>query len=287
MKELVNKGIVIVATGHPYYGRQAYNLAISIKAVEDIPVSVLYAGRALNHLSEDQINYFDKVIELDGKVPQGSGAKLWVNEYSPYKETLLFDADMLWLPKRKPSDLFDELKDVDFTAITEGYHDGEDKGNPVYFYWASVEEIRNVYKIEGKIYQWRSEVMYFKKTSKVTKLFAQARKIFINPKLNTIKEYAGGVPDELALNIAAAIQGIEPHIEKWQPAFWWKMNNQIVPGFDELYSYYLASFGSNVASQPVKGLYNRVMKVASYKLGVSHVFPLHSKRDYLPERTKA
>lgn len=281
------KGVVVVATGHPYYGRQAYNLAVSIKAVEDTPVTVLYAGRALNHLSDIQLNFFDKIIELKEDVPNGAGAKLWVNEYSPYKETLLLDADMLWMPKKKPSELFHAVKDVEFTAITEGYHDGQDHGNPVYFYWASVEEIREVYKIEGKIYQWRSEVLYFKKTAATKKLFAQARKIFLNPKLNTIKEYAGGVPDELALNIAAAIQGIEPHAEKWQPSFWWKMNNQIVPGFDQLYSYYLASFGSNVASQPVKSLYNRIMKAASYKLGVSHVFPLYSKREYLPERQKA
>lgn len=281
------KGIVIVATGHPYYGRMAYNLAVSIKAVEDMPVSVLFSGNALNHLSEDQLNFFDKIVELPGSVPQGSGAKLWVNEFTPYKETLLLDADMLWLPKKTPSQLFDELEEVEFTAITEGYHNGEDHGNPVYFYWASVEEIREVYKIEGKIYQWRSEVLYFKKSAKNSKLFRQAQKIFLNPKLTTIKEYAGGVPDELALNIAAAIQEMEPHVEKWQPAFWWKLNNQIVPGFDQLYSYYLASFGSNVASQPVKALYNRVMKAAAYKLGVSHVFPLHSKREFLPERAKA
>lgn len=280
------KGIVIVATGHPYYGRQAFNLALSIKAVEDWPVSVLFSGRALNHLSDQQLSYFDKIIELQGDVPENSGAKLWVNEYTPYKETLLLDADMLWLPKKVPSQLFDELKDVEFTAITEGYHNGEDHGNPVYFYWANVQEIREVYKITGTIYQWRTEVMYFKKTAKVNKLFAQARKIFANPKLSSIKQFADGVPDELAINIATAIQGIEPHVQKWQPAFWWKLNNQIVPGFTELYSYYLASFGSNVASQPVKKLYDRIMKAAAYKLGVSHVFPLYSKKSYLSERQK-
>jgi hypothetical protein len=280
------KGIIIVATGHPYYGRQAYNLAVSIKAVEDIPVSVLFSGRALNHLSEQQLSYFDKIIEMEDTVPQSSGAKLWSYEYTPYKETLLLDADMLWLPKKKPSELFEEVKDVEFTAITEGYHDGEDHGNPIYFFWANVSEIREVYKVTGTIYQWRTEVMYFKKSAKVNKLFSQAKKIFLNPKLASVKKFADGVPDELALNIAAAQQGVEPHVQKWQPAFWWKLNNQIVPGLQQLYSYYLASFGSNTASQPVKLMYNRIMKSAAHKLGVTHVFPLYSKREYLPERSK-
>lgn len=280
------KGIVIVATGHPYYGRQAFNLALSIKAVEGWPVSVLFAGNALNHLSDQQLSLFDKIIAMEDTVPASAGAKLWAYEYSPYKETLLLDADMLWLPKKTPSELFEELKDVEFTAITEGYHNGTDHGNPVYFYWANVQEIRDVYKITNTIYQWRTEVMYFKKTAKVNKLFSQAKKIFLNPKLTSIKQFAEGVPDELAVNIAAASQGIEPHVQKWQPAFWWKLNNQIVPGFQQLYSYYLASFGSNVASQPVKKLYDRIMKAAAYKKGVSHVFPLYSKKQYLSERQK-
>lgn len=280
------KGIVIVAVGHPYYGRQAYNLALSIKAVEDFPVTILHAGRAINHLSDIQLSIFDKIIEMCAHVPENSGCKLWSYEYSPYHETLLLDADMLWSPKKKPSDLFEEVKEVEFTGITEGYHDGEDHGNPLYFYWADISEIREVYKVEGMIYQWRSEVLYFKKGSTANKIFKQAKKIFLNPKLSTVKQYAGGVPDELAINIATAMSEIKPHQFNWQPAFWWKLNNRVVPDLNTVYGYYLVSFGSNIASDQVKKLYDRIMKAAAYKTGVQHVFPLASKRDYLPARAQ-
>lgn len=278
------RGILIIVNGHPYYGRQAYNLAVTIKANQEIPIAVAFGGTALNHLSEKQMEIFDHIIELPADAPKNSGVKLSAYDVTPFKETLVLDADMLWLPNKNPSELFEEVKDAEFTAITEGYHDGDDKGNPFYFYWADVSEIRKVYKVDGKIFQWRSEVMYFKKTPRVAKMFKEAKKIFANPRLTSVKQYAGGVPDELAINIAAAIHGFEPHEEKWQPAFWWKLNRSIVPDFPTLYGYYLASFGSNTATQTIKKLYDRIMKAASYKKGHQHVFPLMSKRDYLPER---
>lgn len=282
------KGIVICISGHPYYGRLAYNLCLSIKAVENFPVAVIYAGRALNHLSDKQKSVFDHVIEMtDPEIPISSGVKLWVNEYTPFKETLLLDADMLWMPKRKPSELFEELQGINFTAITEGYHDYETKEediNPAYFFWADVNEIAEVYKInKGKIYQWRTEVMYFKKADKI---FNLARKVYQNPNLKTVKVYATGIADELGINVSCAVHGIDPHVFRWQPAYWHMLNNMQIPDINSMYNYYLVSFGANNAPGSLKNFYDRVVKAACYKLGHQHLFTLMSKRDYLPERQK-
>lgn len=281
------KGIIIISVGNPYYGKMAYNLAVSIKSVEDFPVCVVHSGQSLNHLSESQKSVFDMLIPLPDNVPMGCGAKLWAYDITPFKETLLLDADMLWLPQRTPSEFFQELKDVDFTSITEGYWTKNEKDiNPVYFFWADPIEISEVYKVE-KVYQWRSETMYFKRSELVEDMFKTAQRVFLNSGLKTEAKYATGTADELGLNVAAAVHDIHPHKYKWKPAYWHLLNKGSYPEFAELYSnYYLASFGSNMASGISKQFYDRIMKVACRKMGRSHLFPLISKRGMIPERTK-
>lgn len=278
----MTNGILIVATGHPYYGRFAYNLAVSIRAVERFPIALLYNDRALNHLSEYQLSLFDHLIELPVEVTANQCSKLYAGEYSPFDNTLLLDADMLWLPNKKPSELFDTLKDVDFTGITEG-NDKEPAKN--YFFWADVAEIKQVYSIPGDIYQWRTEVVYFNKTGR--KMINRALEITKNPRLTTIKQFAYAVPDELGVNIATAEANIKPHAYKWQPSYWHLMHGNIIPSPAELYgNYYLISFGSNNASGTIKKVYDQLMKTYCNKLQIQHVFPLESKRLFLKERDK-
>ena len=283
MKETAHKqGIVIVATGHANYGRLAYNLAVSIKAVEDFPIAILYNDRALTHIGDHQIDIFDYIIPLDASIPANQSSKLYAADYSPFEQTLLLDADTLWLPVKKPSQLFSEVAESDFTGITEG-NDKDPAKN--YFFWADVNEIREVYKIEGDIYQWRTEVVYFNEKGK--DIIRKALEITKNPNLKTVKLFAYSVPDELGVNIAAALAGIRPHIYKWQPSYWHLMNGNIIPQPSKLYeNHYLISFGSNNSSGTIKKFYDTIMKAACYKLELQHVFPLKSKRDYLKERDK-
>lgn len=283
-------GILIYATDHPYYGRMAYNLALTIRATGDTtPIAVAYRGSALNHLSKSQMEAFDHVIVIANDLPRGSGIKLWSNLHSPFKNTLVLDADMLWLPKKTPEMLFAELAGVEvFTAITEGRYNIDSKktdSNPKYFFWANPEEIAKVYKIEsGNIYQWRTEVMYF--TDKSKRMFSKARKIFSSPNLTTIQHYAGGVADELAINVSAASLGIEPHAFRWAPSYWSRLHNHRIPEVPALSDYYLVSFGANFASSELKKLYDRLVKASCYKMGLQHLFTLQSKKDHLPERAK-
>ena len=277
-----NKGIVIVATGHAAFGRMAYNLCLSIKSVEDFPVAVLHSGNALKHLSDMQKSNFDHIIEMGTEVMAGTCSKLYAYKYSPFDCTLLLDADMLWLPKQKPSDLFKQLDGVTFTGITEG---SEDKPHPKYYFWADVSEIKEVYKPEGKLYQWRSEVLYF--TREAALIFEDAISIVSNPRLESIKLFAHKPPDELGINIATAIHNVKPHVINWQPSFWHLMNGGVVPDHNMLYmKYWLISFGSNMITGTLKKVYDRLMKAACYKLGVQHVFQIESKRNFLPDRNK-
>lgn len=273
-------GIVIIATGHPYFGRMAYNLALSIQACEQTRICIVHDGQALSHLSEIQLRVFtdNKVLPEDYRT--GVQAKLHLDQLTPYEQTIYLDADMVWIGQRKPSELFLELKGNNFTAITEG---DSDNPNNKYYFWADPAEIKAVYKVQ-KVYQWRSEVMYFEKG---TKLFKEARKLKPGNTLKSTKLFGYALPDELFINIATALLGIIPHKYQWTPAYWMRMHGEMLPKPAELANqYYLLSAGSNYASSQMKKSYDTYMRYAANKTGTTHLFPLKSKKEWLPERQK-
>lgn len=290
---LKQRGILLLATGHPYYGRMAYNLAMSIKAVDaDFPICIIHSERSLNHLSDNQKKYFDEMILLPEDEAKGFAGKLHLDLLSPFEETLFLDADMAWLPKKGPNDLFNELSEVEYTGITEGYYDidtqNRDEISKKYYFWADLDEIIKKYEIEsGKIYQWRSEVIYFKKTDRVRSFFATAREIHSSHGLKSIIMFGHQIPDELGINISAAIHEINPHKYKWIPALWPRLHGGSTTQFEDIYlKYYLLSCGSNYTTGDIKKLYDRIIKCAANKFHTQHIFPLIDKKSFIPDRAK-
>lgn len=279
-----DKGILIVAVGHPYYGRMAYNLTMTIKSCEkDFPVAVVCSERSLNHLSAEQKSIIDHVIFAPG-ISQNCTSKLFAYQYTPFKKTLLLDADTLFVPGRLPSELFHQLDGVSFTGITEG-HDGD--VSQQYFFWCDPGEVKRKFPAIKKIYQWRSELIYFEKCAAIKKLFWDALKIASDPGV-TFKKYKNAVPDELAINIAAAINDIHPHVYKWRPSYWFQLNGGLTPNVPAISKqFWIISFGGDFSSPSVKRMYDNTTAAASYKLGLQHVFPLHSKQEFIvSERSK-
>lgn len=269
------KGITVIATSHPYYGRMAYNLALSIKATENIPIALFYRDPGISHLTDTQVSIFDHVIKLPEQFREGYCSKLHLDELTPFDQTLYLDADMLWLPFKKPSALFEELNGIQYTGITEG-KTGD--ANLAYYFWADESEIRSVYNVDN-VYQWRSEVIYFEKG---TKVFETARSL--DPKLKSIKRFGGSIPDELYFNIATSLNDVHPHRYKWTPAYWPRLNKDIIP--TNLSQYHLLSFGSNFASKGMKDKYKQIVMASAQKLGVRPMFELQSKRSFMVERQK-
>lgn len=138
-----------------------------------------------------------------------------------------------------------------------------------------------MYQVE-KIYQTRSEVIYFEKGCKV---FQFCRKLHPEVMLKTIRRFGEWIPDELYFNIAIAKLGIE--IKPFMPAYWSRLHNEIMPNLSVLYKqYYLLSFGSNAASPIMKRTYDNVMKVVCNKLRTPYQFKLKSKKEWAPGRLK-
>lgn len=274
---MLKNGIILIATGHANYGNMAYNLALSIKVVEEIPIAVVYAGDGLGHLGESQLSIFDHKIKLPENFRDGMGVKLHLDQLTPFENTLALDVDMLWLGKN-PSELFTQLSGAAFSIIIEG---DDEKPNPKYYFWADVKEIQSVYNVT-RIYQTRSEVIYFESGCKV---FENARNINPEHDLKTIRRFSEWIPDELYFNIACAQLGMT--LKQFMPAYWPRLHNENMPNLSVLYKqYYLLSFGSNAASPIMKRAYDNVMRVVCNKLGMPYIFRLKSKKEWAPGRLK-
>lgn len=285
------QGILLLAIGHPYYGRMAYNLAMSIKAVDkDVDITLAHTPSAIAHINERNMWVFDNKFPISDD-SQPFGAKLLMNQISPYERTLYIDVDTLWVNKQSPAMLLEQLKGIPFTGITEGMHDyaysEPEKSDPSknYFFWADLDEIGKVYAVSDKMYQWRAEFIYFEKCERTEEMFKLAREIYGDPKLKTVKKFADHIPDELAINIAACVCSMHPHIYKWKPSCWDRLLGDNMPHIDELINkYYIISCGSNANGGALKRVYNRITAACAYRLGLQHVFPLISKKEMMINR---
>lgn len=283
------QGILLVALGHGYYGRMAYNLAMSIKAIEPFTnITLVYTEHAIAHINQNNMWVFDNKMCLP-ETDQPFGVKLNLNSLTPYERTLYIDVDTLWVNKYGPSKLFEQLKGTLFTGITEGFHDYEnpDKSDPSkhYFFWADLEEAKDKWALTGKMHQWRSEFIYFENHEKTEAMFNLAKSVYVNPKLTKIKMFADHIPDELAINISTCVYNICPHQYKWQPSYWDRLYGGNMPSIQELqYKYYIISCGSNASFGALKRVYDRICAASAYRLKLQHVFPLISKKDMLTNR---
>lgn len=285
-------GILILALCHPYYGRMAYNLAMSIKS-RDVRtnITLVYTRSAISHINNDNMWVFDNKMEIANN-ENPFGKKLDIYNLSPYERTIYLDVDTLWVNKSAPSALFDQLRGVAFTGITEGFHDYSEPSksdhSKHYFFWADLDEIKKEFEIKNTIFQWRSEFIYFEKCEKISNLFIDGYEIYSELQrglLKSVKNFADNIPDELAFNIACGIHGITPHKYKWQPSYWDRLHGGNVPPIDELNSkYYIISCGSNANYGSLKRVYDRVAAASAYKLKLQHVFSLISKKEMLTTR---
>lgn len=296
IENMLETGIILLALGHPYYGRMAYNLAMSIKAVDrNVHITLVYTDGAISHINQRNMWVFDNKMQIDDDM-QPFGKKLDLYDLSPYERTIYIDADTLWVNKCSPAKLFEQLKGVSFTGITEGFHDYEEpqKSNPnkEYFFWADLAEIIDKYPLAAwsdkskKIYQWRGEFIYFEKDEDAEEAFIVMKKVYADAhKMTTVKKFANHVPDEYAINVGAAMCGIQPHKYKWKPTYWDRLHGGNMPTIEELqHLYYVISCGSNGNSTALKRVYDRVCAASAYKLGLQHIFPLISKKEMLTNR---
>ncbi len=299
-KKPYTRGVLLFATGHAYYGECAVRLAASLKANDpDLLISVVTDAPAQIKSIDLHRELFDRLIAPDNAyLYQGAKRvdirqKIFAYDISPYDETLMLDVDMLWLPKKKPSALFEELKDLDFTIQNTGYADlsKDNVDDQVYYYWAPISACKAAYGFkEGKFYQMTGELVYFKKTERVRQWFDVVREIYDNCKVTSIAEFANQkTTDELAYSIASVITGLYPHKDNWLPVYWPFRNDYLMRTIGTSYidlakTYYAMSVGGNELPGNYKEQYELLARGYHCKMKITLPAALRDKKKSIPER---
>lgn len=304
-----SKGVVIIAGGSNYYGMCAANLAASIRYKDkNIPITIFTDGSALKDVGypmlpsglKADIVVMDEKFYTDPKTGKHNFymAKSRLFDLTPYDYTLYLDADSMWLKKASIEEFFEQQGESVFNMANEGYVDidsGQSHLSGFYTHWKDVSSLREIYgrQIAGKrLYQLRSELIYFKKCAETRKLFAAVRKVYDNPKTDSAT-IAGVLPDEYSFNLACAITGVYPATDKWYPMYWEYKNTvmfQLRLGLRPLSDvqvvadFYAYSIGGNRLSEKQTMFYREKMKGFYSQQRFGEPFIIPNKRDVLPAR---
>lgn len=293
------KGIVLLAGFHHSYATSAMGLVASIRKTDKETPIIVYTTQGL--IPEKKLHVFEVVLNAKVKVLDSKyymtgnqvtfvKAKTHLYELSPFQKTIYLDVDMVWLPRKTPGMLFSSLEGCPFTTISEGYFDTTEnilRTSGFYYYWSDKYDIVNAYpdiKKHGKLWQLRSEFMYFEKSPETKKLFSLVKKIYAQP-LTRPTKIGESLPDEYAFNIATSIMGMPPHSEQYSPVFWdfKRMIKRQTP-VDEhtiMSQYYAYSVGGNETQPDQKSFYNRQIKGSMNAMGIpGYSFTIRDKKDF-------
>lgn len=286
-KKNESKGVIIFALGHPYWGELAENLAMSIRYTSDIPITLLVGESGGNHVRKPHL--FHKIESISDKCYMSHGraayvkAKTFAVELSPYKHTIMLDADMAWLPKKPIDELF---FDIDFTMANRSFKDLNDETEG-FGVWTDPKQVKEAYGFtKGKLYNLSSEYVMFKKTKEVRKLFKDAQRIFDTPKVHPKMMFQMGIPDELPFSISMIKNDLYPHQDNFLPFYWETAEQRQLDPKTMHAAYYAYSMGGHMSRPGMKRFYDNL--VLYYYSAAQEKFPFQwrDKREIIPERTK-
>lgn len=300
------RGIVMIAGGNSqYYGNCAVNLCASLRYKDkDIPITIFEHNNAIPLHRRTMLQYAMKVdiqqlseeacTDKTGRVNYYK-AKTRIYDLSPYEHTLYLDADTLWLPSITPSAFFDKWESKDFDIINEGHYDlltGEDHTTGFYTFWGDADTMLK--RLGGtpkgdRLYQMRSELIYFKKTPANRVFFNKVKAVYDGP-LTTMSLIGDKLPDEYAFNMAGLYTGVKPATEKWYPMYWHfkhvLVHKRQLDRFAIMTDYMAYSVGGNKLNEVQKRFYNeRVLGYFSVQ-GFATPWKIVNKKDVLPDRVK-
>lgn len=283
----MGKGILIVALGHPYYGRMALNLAMSLKFTSKVPIALAYNQSAITHIS-GHLDKFDKLIEVPEKYFTKKSnveyikAKTHLYNLTPFTETLYLDADTLWLPKKSVDLVFKDLENENLVIQSRGSVMLDQENLKRKSFWCDLKEYKEAYGGE-KFYSLSSEFIYFKKCKEVAKFFSDSVKIYDNLKISHTM-FAGGIPDELIFNISMLQNKIVPTKEVYTPIYWEQAERKNMKPAQMHSEYFAYSVGGKLLSSTEKKFYDNLANFYGTHFKVHH-FKIKDKMSYLPERT--
>lgn len=286
------RGVVIIAVGNSQYGKMAANLAASIRfSDKHTNIHLIHTNGSISHLTEQHKKLFTTMSVCPASCMTKNGTinyvmpKACIYELSPYDETLMIDADVLWFSSKRISELMQELSNTDFAAQSRGLFDysiGKKEGK--YTHWCDIDEAKKAYGLKGKFYQLSSELIWFRKNAETEKLFNKVKEVFVNPKIKPTVDFAGDMPDELAYNIASNLCGFEPRQPIDVFLYWYFMDSRTIPWSEVVEKYYGYSIGGNNIQQSTITRYSQLAKAHANALRLPYHFNIHPKSKWEQSR---
>jgi hypothetical protein len=221
-------GVVLLAFGKPQYYWAAYNLAFSIrKHSPNVNITVLFDDpikglsncpdlmkyiNHIGHIAADDL-YTNKKLD-PGKV------KVNLYKYLPYDCNLYLDVDAIALKDIQP--MIDELAQSgkDYISHCVGYHT-IDKGRDFKeMQWAWADKMWAHFNLlESYVMPAiNSSMQWIVKSSQTEAIYRTAKDLYFNHPMDVKdlkQKWGGGQPDELYMNVALAIHGIDPALKHY------------------------------------------------------------------------
>lgn len=273
----MKRGIVIISLGNSYYARMAYQLAFSIKANNNIAITLVSNNHST--LSDDEKKHFNSIVDFSCNSNEYLKTKTKLYDLSPYDETLYLDADMIILKDLSP--LFESLNDVVFTTAVRGRTHSKEWTAKTSM-WGNLTQ----HKFDDAYwYQMSSEFIYFKKTKEVEQLFKDA--VYYYENTEEFNKFANVMADEYAFGLACCKNNIYPHKEYFTPIYWAhsekRMMREIDPYINE--NYYGYSMGGKISHPKQQAYYVNMLKYFQMKKNSRiNIFIPKSKNYYMKER---
>lgn len=274
-----DKGVLLLALGHPYYARLAHNLLASLRYHDPfIQVAIGVNGEGFGMLDPEQRADFSHVIQVE-KYEDPYRAKLDLDKLTPFTKTLFLDVDLLWNNFKTPQSLFDELNGITFTIINHGLIEAE---NPPHGFWLKPKEIQEKYGFD-KLWHISSELIYWENSCTI---FEKARQFYDNMDYH-VDRFGAGYPDEAFLTLAMASEGINPHQDKWHPTYWEPRYYPKQHNRDYIANFYAISVGGAFTTRHISNIYNNLAKHYYYSTGMTGgPFQFTQKSQIIKERRR-
>ena len=221
-------GVVLLAFGKPQYYWAAYNLAFSIKKHNpNVNITVLFDDplKGISHC-QDFMQYINNIGSIDAddiytnkKLDPGK-VKVNLYKYLPYDCNLYLDVDAIALKDIQP--MIDELSQSGKNYISHcvGYHT-IDKGRDFKeMQWAWADKMWAHFNLlESYVMPAiNSSMQWIVKGSQAEAIYSTALDLYSNHPIpvNELRmKWGGGQPDELYMNVALAIHGIDPALKSY------------------------------------------------------------------------
>jgi hypothetical protein len=220
--------VVLLAFGKVQYYWAAYNLAFSIKKFnKNIRIALIAEdkGKAISQCPElrEYIETFADIVQEDiytNNKLDPAKLKVKLYNYLPFERNLYLDVDAVALKDIQP--MIEELAQSgkDYISHCVGYHT-IDKGRDFKeMQWAWADKMWAHYELGADTVMpaINSSMQWIVKGEKAAALYAKAQELFFDnpiPLKDLRMKWGGSQPDELYMNIAMAILGIDPALKQY------------------------------------------------------------------------